>query len=518
MEPRAELDELADLLRAEVPVILVETHEEPRLLDLVQKVASLTDQALYTWSIANGIARQQPRERVSGTHDLVDALKHIDTTPQNGIYVLCDAHPGFKDPVCQRLIREIALEQHRTRRTLVFIGPETEGLPPAILRLAVHFRPALPDREQIRRILAEEAALHESRSGVKARGSRELIDKFVLHLAGMESEDVRRHVRQALRADGALDDGDLRRMLRTKYEALGRDGALEFVDNRLSFDDLGGMHRLKAWISLRHAPLLESAADDPDRPKGVLLFGVQGGGKSLAARAIAGQWGLPLLHMDFGTLYNKFHGETERNLRRALAGAQSMAPCVLWIDEIDKALSVDHAANDDGVSRRVLGTLLTWLAERTKPVFIVATANDLLRLPPELVRKGRLDEIFFVDLPGAAARRQILAIHLRKRRLDAAAFDLDALVEHSTGFSGAELEQAVVAAGFNARAGGTPLGDAELLAELGRTRPLSVVMAEKLNSLRAWARERAVFADDPEEEVSHASAPEAHRAREAQGA
>lgn len=496
MDSKEELVELSNLFAAEIPIILIETHEEPRLMALAQKMAHQADQALYTWSIANGLCRAQPKERVNGTNDLSDALKHIDTTPANGLYVMCDAHPGFKDPVCLRLIREIAMEQHRTRRTLIFISPTLEGLPGEILRMAAHFRPALPDRDQIRDILREEATLHETRTGVKAKGERALVDRFVLHLVGLENEDVRRYVRQALRADGAINNTDLQRVLRTKYEALGKSGALAFVDNAITFDHLGGMNRLKEWISLRHQPFLDNGADDPDRPKGVLLFGVQGGGKSLAARAIAGQWAVPLLHMDFGTLYNKFYGETERNLRQALAGAQSMAPCVLWIDELDKALSTDNSGNDDGVSRRVLGTLLTWLAERNKAVFIVATANDLMRLPPELVRKGRLDEIFFVDLPVPPARRQIVEIHLRKRKLDPGQFDLEAITAQSDGFSGAELEQAVVSAHFHARARGTVVQSADLITELQRTRPLSVVMSEKLETLREWARERAVFADD----------------------
>ncbi len=218
-----------------------------------------------------------------------------------------------------------------------------------------------------------------------------------------------------------------------------------------------------------------------------MLLGVQGGGKSLAARAVAGEWGVPLMRLDFGALYNKYYGETERNLRNAFAAAESMSPCVLWIDEIEKGLSTDGGDGDGGVSRRVLGSLLTWMAERREPVFMVATANDISQLPPELVRKGRFDEIFFVDLPSEAARAQIAAIHLKKRGHDPQQFEVEALAKLARGFSGAEIEQAIVSASFEARARGESLRAADILAEIERTRPLSVVMAERIDALRAWA-------------------------------
>jgi SpoVK/Ycf46/Vps4 family AAA+-type ATPase len=230
-----------------------------------------------------------------------------------------------------------------------------------------------------------------------------------------------------------------------------------------------------------------------DPPRGVWLLGVQGCGKSLASKAIAGGFGVPLLRLEMASLYNKFHGETERNLREAIERADQMAPCVLWIDEIEKGLAGGSA--DDGVSRRVLGFLLTWMAERKHPVFLVATANAIEQLPPELLRKGRFDEIFFVDLPDAETRMQILALHLKRRELDPADFDLFLHAGLAEGFSGAELEQAVVSALYAAAADNGLLSDAHLQAELRRTRPLSVVMAEKVQALREWARGRTVTAD-----------------------
>jgi SpoVK/Ycf46/Vps4 family AAA+-type ATPase len=229
-------------------------------------------------------------------------------------------------------------------------------------------------------------------------------------------------------------------------------------------------------------------------PKGMLLLGVQGAGKSLAAKVTAGSWRVPLLRLDIASLYDKYTGETERKLREALESAEAMAPAVLWIDEIEKALA-SGGDGDGGVSRRLLGHLLTWMNEQQARLFLVATANDVTALPPELLRKGRFDEIFFVDLPSPAVRRDILDIHLKRHGHDPARFDVDALVVVTDGFSGAELEQLVVAGRYECLADGSELETAHLVAEAARTRPLSVIMAEQIASLREWAAARCVAAD-----------------------
>jgi SpoVK/Ycf46/Vps4 family AAA+-type ATPase len=379
------------------------------------------------------------------------------------------------------------------------LSPRLEDLPSSVLRLSAPFRPVLPDREGIRAIVHTEAKRYEQQSGEKPRGDRQAIELLIMHLLGMEQDDVRRLVRQALRVDGAINAEDVKRVLAIKYAALGGESTLGYEQSKVRFNDVGGLERLKHWISLRRAPFLDAAATLVDRPKGIVLLGVQGGGKSLAARAIAGEWGIPLMRLDFGALYNKYYGETERNLRNAFAAAESMSPCVLWIDEIEKGIATDSGDADGGVSRRVLGSLLTWMSERTEPVFIVATANDISQLPPELIRKGRFDEIFFVDFPSRAAREQIARIHLKKRGHDPDKFEIDGLARLAEGFSGAEIEQAIVSASFEARARNEALRAADILAEIERTRPLAVVMAERIDALRAWAADRAVFADEPED-------------------
>jgi AAA+ superfamily predicted ATPase len=519
MDERAEVNELSALLRSKAPLILVETHEEPRVLKLMSQACNFENQLMMRWSIVDGLGRVHgtgggiTREAQGGmaldgdgnaiyqTNDLLDALKHIDKSTQNGVYVMCDAHPGFKDPVVARLIREIAMDHAKCSRTLVFVSSVLDDVPSELLRLAAYFKPALPTRDDILAIVAEEAQLYQSQSGDKVRGDRATVDLLTMHLMGLEFEDVRRLVRQALRGDGEINREDIRRVLATKHKALGGAGVLGFEQSDVKFDAVGGLSRLKHWVGLRRVPFLECSTAASDRPKGMLLLGVMGGGKSLAARAIAGEWGVPLMRLDFGAVYNKFYGESERNLRAALAAAEGMAPCVLWIDELEKGISTGSGEQDGGVSRRVLGTFLTWLSERNaarQPVFIVATANDISLLPPELIRKGRFDEIFFVDFPNTGAREQIFSIHLKKRRLDPATFDLPALAARAGSFSGAEIEQAIVAANFEARARSAQVSSSDVILELQRTRPLSVVMAERIGALRSWAHERAVLADDSE--------------------
>ena len=272
------------------------------------------------------------------------------------------------------------------------------------------------------------------------------------------------------------------------------EGVLSFHYDTAKFVDVGGLSKLKAWLADRESSFTESEAESLDAPKGIMLLGVQGSGKSLAAKAVAGMWSLPLLRLDFGAMYNKFFGETERNLREALKLADMMSPCVLWLDKIEKGISTSQ--DDLGISGRVLGTLLTWMAERKSKVFIVATSNDISRLPPELVRKGRMDEIFFVDLPKHDVRQDIFTIHLEKRSQDASYFDLTILADASDGFSGAEIEQAAVSALYSVAASEAELTVGALFEAIRATNPLSVVMEEKIDQLRHWAEERCVFADE----------------------
>ena len=490
-----DVKDLSIILESRFPLVTIETTEEARMLGVIEKSSNLLGWASFSWSVVDGLRRTTRSDRIAGTQNLVDALRHIDKTPQNGLYTLLDAHPYLEDPGNVRLIREIAQGYGHCARTLVFVSPKLE-LPPELHHLTARFEFALPDAARIRQIVREEAQMWESRNRAKPKGDPAAIALLTQHLVGIPVEDARRLIRQGLDEDGALNMADVDRIVGFKRENLAAGGVLDVEIDTGSFAQVGGLVNLKRWLNLRRAVFAgEAGTEGLPPPKGILLLGVQGSGKSLAAKSVAGAWKLPLLRLDFATLYNKFTGETERNLREALKGAARMSPCVLWIDEIEKGLASDDTGGDGGVSKRILGTLLTWMSERKEAVFLVATANDISRLPPELLRKGRFDEIFFVDLPDAATRSDILGIHLRRRKLDPADFDISALSAATEGFSGAEIEQAIVAAMYEAHAQKASLSTRHLLDEIGRTRPLSVMMAEKVDALRAWAQERCVPAN-----------------------
>ncbi len=481
------------LLRSNIPLIAVETQEEQRVREMLLRMMPRLRQTLFQWTVTDGLRRldlESPAQQ--GSEDPTDFLRHVRDDGKPGIYLLADFHPYLEHPMVVRLIKEIAQSHRDNPRTLAFVSHRFTH-PPELRKFFARYEPALPSAEDLYRMVNEEAVeWARQNDGQRVRTDRQTLDRLVQNLTGLTAWDARRLARSAIQRDGAITESDLPEVMAAKHQLLDRDGALSFTQDTARFSDVGGLSRLKRWLERRRRAFLEP---DPqlDPPKGMLLVGVQGGGKSLAAKAVAGLWGVPLLGLDMGTLYNKYYGESERNLREALRSAEVMAPCVLWIDEIEKAVS--QSDNDGGVSQRMLGTVLTWMAENQKRVFIVATANAIERLPPELIRKGRLDEIFFVDLPSDPVRQEIFAIHLRKRELDPDQFDLPALAAASEGFSGAEIEQAVVAALYLAREHDEPVKTDHVLTEISETRPLSMVMREQLDRLRSWAQDRTVPAD-----------------------
>lgn len=488
-----EVNDLELLVRSRNAVVVVETYEEARALELFTRLGRRLFLPVFRWSRTDGLARLDIQDHgAPGAHAEPRAvLERIRALGQRGIYLLLDFHPFLDDPLHVRLLKDIALAHPEQGQTLVLLSHRLE-LPPELAAYGARFELTLPDSARLEGIVREEArAWAAEHPGRRVRADPDSVRELVRNLAGLTVADARRLARRVIYDDGAITPTDLPEVMRAKHALLNRDGVLAFEYDTASFAEVGGFGRLKDWLERRRAAFLGEAQAAPDRPKGVLLLGVQGSGKSLAARAVAGVWRVPLLRLDVGALYNKYHGETERNLRESLATAEVMAPCVLWIDEIEKGVASGEV--DGGTSQRVLATLLTWLAENRRAVFVVATANDIRRLPPELCRKGRFDEIFFVDLPDRAGRREIFAIHLAKREQDPQRFDLDRLAAATEGFSGAEIEQVVVSALYSAAA--RELGNGQLLVEAQRTRPLSVVMAERIDALRQWAEGRTVPAD-----------------------
>ena len=494
-DPRRELEVL---LASRSALIVIESREEARVLGLVReaslKVRHGRGWGVFQWTVTEGLQRLDvdmggPQRLLA---DPVQLLKHLKATPMAGIYVLLDFHPYLSDPVNVRMLKDVAQGYDQVARTVVLMSYELT-LPEELEGFAARMHLALPTaqerREIVHRVASEWLATNP---GHPAKIDPDALVRLVDNLGGLTAADAARLARQAIFDHGALSMSDIDSVLAAKYQLLNRGGTLTYEADTAKFAEVGGMHNLRQWLTSRK-PAFDGSAPELDAPKGVLLLGVQGCGKSLAARAAAGIFGVPLVRLDFGALYSKWHGESEKNLRESLQAAEALAPCVLWIDEMEKALA--DGDGDSGTSRRVLGTFLTWLAEQRARIFVVATANDISALPPELIRKGRLDEIFFVDLPDAATRAAILAIHARKRSVTLSPQDALALAKQSTGFSGAELEQALVSALYGARASGQTVNAASIAQELQATKPLSVIMAEKIAALRAWARERTVPAD-----------------------
>jgi len=488
------LRDLEAIVRSRTPLIAIESSEEPQIVGMVRQISRRLQVKAYRWTVTEGLqafdACDQPAQSVLKSQD---TLNFIKTSASHCLFVLLDFHPYLQDPLHVRYLKDIALTYSKHWSTVVLVGcalPVPEELRP----FTACFRLPLPTLDELRGIVMEAAgdwgAEHDQRD---VHTTNKVLDLLVRNLAGLTATDARRLAIKAINDDGIIAESDIPEVMRAKYELLGRDSPLAFEYETARFSEIGGMQRLRKWLEVRKSFFVEGTPSHLDPPRGVLLLGVQGCGKSLAAKAAAGIYGVPLLRLDFGVLYNKYYGETERNLRKALETAEVMAPCVLWMDEIEKGLAVGD--EDDGLSRRILGTLLTWMSERHKPVFVVATANDIARLPPEMVRKGRFDEIFFVDLPLPQSRRSILEIHLRKRCLDLTRFNLDALTKATDGFSGSEIEQAIVSAMYTAHAQGRDVSQEDLLGEIQQTRPLSVVMAEKVDEIRQWAVDRTVPCD-----------------------
>lgn len=492
----ADVRDLAVLIDSRYPVVYVESGEEQRVVGLCGQVARRLGLPFFTWSVTEGLWRREAGfSPMATTREPAQAVEHIGASDLEAIYLLRDLHPYLDDPHLVRRLREIAMGFRERRRAIVLLSPKAV-IPEELGRLCTRFTLATPDEERLTALIEAEIDRFRATTGRPVRIEAGVVEALARALAGLSEVEALGALRGAIERDGQLAYADRDELLHAKKALIERDGLLSLELETTSFANVGGLTGLKRWLARRRRGFSREARDfGLEAPRGILLVGVQGCGKSLAARATAGLWELPLLKLDAARLYDKYVGESERNLRKALATAEAMAPVVLWLDEIEKALATSSGGGGDadgGLGRRILGSFLTWLQDKEAPVFVVATANDIAALPPELMRKGRVDEIFFVDLPTVAERREIFALHLDRRGRDAAGFDLDQLAAASDGFSGAEIEQAVVSGLYAAFSGPGHLTTELLLEELAATRPLSVTMAEKVAAVRAWAEGRTV--------------------------
>ncbi|MCC6677962.1 MAG: AAA family ATPase [Phycisphaerales bacterium] len=499
-------ERLMEALRSRSPCVWIVTDEEEDALALVAEAAMSLSWEVRRWSVTTGvvdglIAGGRPAE---GTINAGAALAHVGAEagarPGPVIAVFLDLLGLLGDEVVLRATRDVVQQFERSGAGRLVLIDHRDSLPAVLRSSVVRFEIGPPDAEEIRRIVTTTLRRVNAERPITISVGKRALGGIVQNLHGLTRRQVEHVITDAVWEDRELSADDLGAILLRKRQVLDADGLLEFVEAPARLEDLGGLGRLKGWLRERERALSDEArAYGIEAPRGVLMLGVQGAGKSLCAKAIATAWRRPLLRLDPGVLYDRYIGESERRLREALRQAEAMAPAVLWIDEIEKAFASAAARSvDGGLSQRLFGTLLTWLQEHRAPVFVAATANDIEALPPELLRKGRFDEVFFVDLPGEEARAAILDIHLKRRGCGLPAAEVRALARACAGYSGAEIEQAVVSALHSAfaRSGGAERpGRGDVERAISGSPPLSVTMAERVAGLREWARGRCVPAE-----------------------
>jgi ATP-dependent 26S proteasome regulatory subunit len=482
------LDELALLVRARYPIIYLVTWEEARLERALKKLAARLSKQIYLWRSSTGFEGRADGESPAS------ALAHVIKSSERALYVLHDFHPYLEDPLHVRLLRDAVQNLKTSYKTLFLVSPVLK-IPPEIEKDVTVIDFPLPGKDELGALLLELVEPLARKKAIKVDGGSELTERVVKAALGLTESEAANVFAKVLVEDRAFNLEDLPRILDEKRQIIRKTGLLEYCQLSEAMDNVGGLEALKGWLQSRSGAFSDRAREfGLPEPKGLLLLGVQGCGKSLTAKAIASLWRLPLLRLDVGAVMNAFVGSSEENMRKAIRISESLAPCVLWLDEIEKGFSGTGGRggdSDSGTTARVFATFLTWLSEKTKPVFVIATANSIDQLPPEMLRKGRFDEIFFVDLPAEAEREEIFRIHLRRRQRKPSDFDTGALAAVSEGMSGAEIEAVVVEGLWRAFPRGRDLEQEDLETSIRETVPLSRTMAESIDALRAWARSRA---------------------------
>lgn len=492
--------EIETLIRARYPLLYVVSSEELRVQDVIVEIAKKRQKKVFEWTCSYGLVEagtsiQSQKSRNPATKDPIAALDQVIEQVQPALFVFKDLHPFLTKGnfTVTRKLKDIALHLKNSHKTIIIVSATLE-IPSELEKEVTVLNHPLPAREDLSalldRIIEEVKQFKQVRIELDEVG-RERLLQAALGLTLGEAENV---FAKIIVKEERLSGDAVGEVFAEKQQIIRKSGLLEYYATEESFASVGGLAVLKEWLHKRAAAFTTEAREfGLPAPKGILMLGVQGCGKSLCAKAVSNLWQLPLLRFDMGRMFGSFIGSSEENVRRAIAVAESVAPAILWVDEIDKAFagSQGGGSSDGGTTARVFGTFLTWLSDKTAPVFVVATANEIAHLPPELLRKGRLDEIFFVDLPNPAERLEIFRIHLTKRGRDAAGFDLESLAAASNHFSGAEIEEAINSALYDAFYAHTELASAHVQAALAETVPLAKTMEEQISELRHWADGRA---------------------------
>ncbi|MEA2553595.1 MAG: hypothetical protein QOJ65_1771 [Fimbriimonadaceae bacterium] len=496
--------EIEVLIRAKYPIIYVVSWEERRVEQALANVCKSLNRTMYTWSITQGMRPPVPRTsgpaRPTTLPGELEALALIHEAPEYTVFLLKDFHPYMRDNRVIRLLRDLAVRLRGKAQTILLLGP-TLSLPTDLEKDVTVLDFPLPEAPEIEATLDKVISAVKDNANVDSKLEPEKREQIVKSAQGLTLDEIESVFARSL-VEKKKFDTDV--VLEEKKQIIRKSGLLEYYAADQSLKDVGGMGLLKEWLDKRTTSFTDKARDfGLPAPKGILLIGVQGCGKSLIAKSVSAHWNLPLLKLDVGRIFGSLVGQSEENIRRAIAVAESVAPCILWADELEKGFAGvgGSGVSDGGTTARVFSTFLTWMQEKTSPVFLIATANEVHALPPEMLRKGRFDEIFFVDLPGDGEREQIFSIHLTKRKRDVKKFKLKELSKATDGFSGAEIEQIVVGALFVAFDAGRELQQKDLIAEAKAVVPLSVMMREEIDELRSWAQLRTRPASKEAEEL-----------------
>jgi SpoVK/Ycf46/Vps4 family AAA+-type ATPase len=487
-------DELTLLIKSKYPVIFVESIDEEYVVNQLRQIASQLGLIFYQWSVTAGLQRGFNESPYYQTGDPEKMLKTVlslikSDRSESGVFVLKDIDKHLENSLLLRLFKDLMNLIKNRRDTVVIVSPEYK-LPKDIEPEAAHIVGGYPNEQEIATVL--KGIFNELIKNEKGRISLAADDlqRIIKSLKGLSVQQIRNVINQCFIDDHFIDIKDLNTIESYKKKLFDQEGYLEFCITE-DKENIANFDHLKHWLNERKESFIGTTCSLPP-PRGVLLMGVQGSGKSLSIKAIAKELGLPLYRLDIGRLYGQYIGQTEQNLRRALATVDKLSPLCLWIDEIEKGFAASAGESDGGVSQRVLGSFLTWMQERKSRCFLAATANDIYRLPPEFLRKGRFDEIFFVDLPDQEIRISLFTLHLRKRGLDPEKFDCKLLAERAADFSGAEIEQAIISALYRASSRKEPVSTTLILEQIGLTKPLALLKQEEITSLREWAKERTI--------------------------
>jgi len=494
METKCDRD-IDVLVRARYPIIYIVSWEEARVIEKLKEMADKRQKKLILWSVTRGIFRLEDASNKPDdqTRDPMNALSYIERSSDPAIFVFLDFHQFLSDQTVIRKVRDLVGNLKSTYENLLFLSPVLT-VPVELEKDLVVIDYDLPTYDELYELLDNIIRIVTRNQAVVVDLTDEDKEKLVKATLGLTRSEAENAFARVIVDDKRLDAGDISRVLEEKKQAIRKSRYLEYYESKDEFSHVGGLDCLKEWLNKRGVAFTQKAQDfGIPQPKGVLLLGVQGCGKSLTAKAVSSLWRLPLLRLDMGSIFSGVVGSSEEGMRRAIKTAESLAPIILWIDEIEKGLAGVQSSSfsDAGTSARVFSTFLTWLQEKKAPVFVMATANNIQLLPPELLRKGRFDEIFFIDLPSKEERSDIFGIHLKKRKRDPAAFNLDVLSKETDGFSGAEIEQIVISSLYDAFLAGRDIGDDDLRNSIHQTVPLSVTMKEDIEKIRDWARYRA---------------------------